>query len=135
MIKKIDDINTLLKYDGCMHYTLNQLNSMFEKNHVFFGYYDEFNTLISYAIFLDLSLEYELIYIEVNNNSRHTGIGSKLLNFCLKNIIDDKKCFLEVNASNEVAREFYIKNKFLFILTRKKYYNNKHDALIFCYKK
>ncbi len=68
---------------------------------------------------------YELEIIVVDENLRHIGIGQNMMNYFIKNYCNEKKrILLEVNSNNEIAINFYKKNNFKIINTRKNYYKD-----------
>lgn len=87
------------------------------------------NTPIGYALFVEFPDEIELFRIGVVQNRRGEGIGSRILVY-LKEFFK-KNIFLEVREDNQEAISLYLKNNFKKVGIRKKYYNNKVDALLF----
>ena len=124
MIKELNDIeviNSFLKEFNC--------------------YIDPFKKYIGYMLddkivaFLNYSLIYERIeieYIYTNSNYRNNGIASELLEY-LVNLGINNNCLnitLEVRRSNITAINFYQKNGFKKVSTRKNYYNNEDGILM-----
>jgi [ribosomal protein S18]-alanine N-acetyltransferase len=69
----------------------------------------------------------------VHKDYRHAGIGWRLLQYALKEVINDgaTHAFLEVRASNLSAINLYEKFGFVTVNKRKKYYvDNNEDALL-----
>lgn len=85
-----------------------------------------FQTKDSYLIILDSIDVYEIFEIAVRNTKKRKGLASKLL----EKLPNDKDVFLEVNENNKAAINLYKKFGFEQISIRKKYYNNKDNALI-----
>lgn len=85
-----------------------------------------FETKNSYLILLDSIDVYEIFEIAVRNTEKRKGLASKLLS----KLPNDKEIFLEVNENNIAAINLYEKFGFKQISIRKKYYNNKDDAII-----
>ena len=85
-----------------------------------------FETENSYLILLDSIDVYEIFEIAVRNSEKRKGLASELLS----KLPNDKEIFLEVNENNIVAINLYEKFGFKQISIRKKYYNNKDDAII-----
>ena len=129
LIKQIYDLENLLFHDP---YTYLQLIDMYnDSNYHFYIFINDYNNeILGYAIILLLESEMELIKIGVNNNAQNRGIGSQLINY-LKEF--NLPIFLEVNAININAINFYKFHNFKLIQTRKKYYKDNNDALIFKY--
>ena len=73
--------------------------------------------------------ETNIIDIVIDANYRHKGYGYKLLNF----VFDEYKgnrFILEVSSNNINAINFYKKEGFTLINTRKNYYQDGSDALV-----
>ena len=85
-----------------------------------------FETENSYLILLDSIDVYEIFEIAVRNSEKRKGLASELLS----KLPNDKEIFLEVNENNIAAINLYEKFGFKQISIRKKYYNNKDDAII-----
>lgn len=77
----------------------------------------------------------DITNIAVNENFRRTGIGTLILKELIKKAEEKKleSIFLEVNQNNENAIKLYEKCGFKKEGIRKKYYNNKDDAIIMKY--
>lgn len=124
-LKEINNLGKILnpKFEELFH--LNNLNSN-EKIFV----YKKNNQLMG---FIHINISYEIIdilNIVVNPLDQNKGIGGSLLNYLIDNA--PKKCekiMLEVAANNKTALNFYQKNGFKIINTRKNYYPDA-DALI-----
>lgn len=88
------------------------------------------NEIIGFAGILPIFDEINIMNIVVKKNKRGLGIGSLLL----KKIIDFSKNYnlitLEVNENNIPAIKLYEKYGFYKVGLRKKYYNNKDNAII-----
>ncbi|MDO6994826.1 GNAT family N-acetyltransferase, partial [Brachyspira innocens] len=88
------------------------------------------NEIKGFLIYFLLAPEIDIIFIAVYPNNK--GYGSKLLSY----LFDDAKANnvnsikLDLHENNITAKNFYIKNGFKKIAVRKKYYNDKFDALI-----
>ena len=74
----------------------------------------------------------EIINISVLNDFRKKGVGTKLIDFSIKYLIENKfsGVMLEVNEENLPAISLYDKMGFKKIHIRKKYYEGKYDAII-----
>ena len=67
---------------------------------------------------------FELEIIVVDEKYRKIGLATKLFNYFLEKYVTiGDVIFLEVSIQNEKAINFYKKNSFEIINTRKKYYN------------
>lgn len=88
------------------------------------------NDIKGFLIYFLLEPEIDIIFIAVYPKSN--GYGKKLLSY----LFDDSKANnvnsikLDLHENNITAKNFYIKNGFKKIAVRKKYYNNKFDAVI-----
>ncbi|EKV56333.1 N-acetyltransferase GCN5 [Brachyspira hampsonii 30446] len=88
------------------------------------------NEIKGFLIYFLLAPEIDIIFIAVYPNNK--GYGSKLLSY----LFDDAKTNnvnsikLDLHENNIIAKNFYIKNGFKKIALRKKYYDNKFNALI-----
>ncbi|WP_304353064.1 GNAT family N-acetyltransferase [Brachyspira innocens] len=88
------------------------------------------NEIKGFLIYFLLEPEIDIIFIAVYPKSN--GYGKKLLSY----LFDDSKANnvnsikLDLHENNITAKNFYIKNGFKKIAVRKKYYNNKFDAVI-----
>ena len=74
----------------------------------------------------------EITNIVTKKNRRREGIGTLLINELIRLSKEKGKdnISLEVNEENENAIKLYEKSGFQVLGRRKKYYNNKNDALI-----
>ena len=75
----------------------------------------------------------EIMNIVVKKNSRQKGIGTALLDKVIEisQKLNSDKIFLEVNEKNVGAIKLYKNAGFKQIGIRKKYYDNKYDAINF----
>lgn len=82
------------------------------------------NQVVSFICFLVLLDEIELEALYVKPQFRRNGYGLQLLHkmFYDAKKLNCKTVFLEVKESNEVAQKLYIKNGFVEIIRRNKYY-------------
>ena len=82
-----------------------------------------------------LENEAEIYNIGVRKSSRHSTIGSQLLNHLIKSATKKEvgKIYLEVRKSNTGAFCFYQKNSFVVIGERKNFYSNpSENAVLMC---
>ena len=95
---------------------------VFEENQAIIGYIDWW---ITYE-------QAQLANIAVHPASWKQGIGQQLLNEALQDAIE-KECenmTLEARISNERAIQFYEKNGFISVNTRKNYYDDGENAYL-----
>ena len=83
------------------------------------------NKVLGYLMVLDSIDVYEILAIATVEEYRNKGIAQKLLDK-----IKIKDIFLEVRESNQVAINFYKKNKFKEISVRKNYYSEPTENAI-----
>ena len=81
--------------------------------------------IYGYLIVLDSIDVYEILAIATIEEYRNKGIAQELLDK-----IKTKDIFLEVRESNQVAINFYKKNKFKEISVRKNYYSEPNENAI-----
>lgn len=81
--------------------------------------------ICGYLIVLDSIDVYEILAIATIEEYRNKGIAQELLDK-----IKTKDIFLEVRESNQVAINFYKKNKFNQISIRKNYYSEPNENAI-----
>ena len=77
--------------------------------------------------------EAEILKLTVEKNARRKGVGYYLLDFVLNYCRSKgvKNCFLELRASNTVARKLYEKQGFFIAGSRKSYYEKPiEDAIL-----
>lgn len=106
------------------------LYEMDENPFAFLYVYEEDGRVIGYA---DLWITYEqaqLANIAVAKDAWGKGIGTALLDYCVKQA-NEKGCevlSLEVRVSNQRAKRLYEKNGFIKAAIRRHYYENGEDA-------
>ena len=83
------------------------------------------NKVCGYLMLLDSIDIYEILAIATIEKYRNKGIAQELLDK-----IKTKDIFLEVRESNQVAINFYKKNKFKEISVRKNYYSEPTENAI-----
>ena len=83
------------------------------------------NKVLGYLMVLDSIDVYEILAIATIEKYRNKGIAQELLDK-----IKIKDIFLEVRESNQVAINFYKKNKFKEISVRKNYYSEPNENAI-----
>ena len=87
--------------------------------------------IIGFVIFYHVKDEIEIIQICIMRACQRKNYGSSIINK-IKKLNNVRKIFLEVSVENTQAINFYLKNGFKKIGTRKAYYErneNKVDAL------
>lgn len=121
-IVDIKNINLLLKQ---FNYNIDSksFNNPFLKALVY-----EEKSIIGVIIYDKLYDRIEIEYIAVDESHKNQGIGSNLLKKTEEENI--KNITLEVRKSNETAINFYKKNGYKIVSTRKNYYNNEDGYLM-----
>jgi ribosomal-protein-alanine N-acetyltransferase len=77
--------------------------------------------------------EAEILKLSVADFARNRGVGYQLLDFSVNycSTRGVKNCFLELRASNEVARRLYQKREFVTVGTLRDYYDGPvEDAIL-----
>ena len=95
---------------------------VFEENQMIIGYIDWW---ITYE-------QAQLANIAVCPTNRKQGVGQQLLNEALQKAIEEEceNMTLEVRVSNKRAIQFYEKNGFITVNTRKNYYEDGENAYL-----
>ena len=101
------------------------LDSLIKADNSFIYTYIIDNKVCGYLMVLDSIDVYEILAIATIEEYRNKGIAQKLLDK-----IKTKNIFLEVRESNQVAINFYKKNKFKEISIRKNYYSEPTENAI-----
>ena len=101
------------------------LDTLIKGNNSFIYVYLIDDKVSGYLMILDSIDVYEILAIATIEEYRNKGIAQKLLNK-----IKTKDIFLEVRESNQVAINFYKKNKFKEISVRKNYYSEPNENAI-----
>ena len=134
MIKKLtsDDINYIeqifnLEKEIFINSAFNRtyLDTLIKGDNSFIYVYLIDDKVCGYLLILDSIDVYEILAIATVEEYRNKGIAQKLLNK-----IKTKDIFLEVRESNQVAINFYKKNKFKEISIRKNYYSEPTENAI-----
>ena len=93
---------------------------------------DHGNAIIGFAGIKTITNFAEVMNIVVKKDKRNIGVGSVLLeyviDYCKKQNLNNLN--LEVNRDNKPAVTIYKRHQFETVGLRKKYYNNKSDALL-----
>ena len=121
--KDLKEVNNLLKE---FNYAVdkNSLNNEFLKIILY-----ENNGIKGVLVYNLIYDRIEIDYIIVHKNYRNKGIATSLLNYIEKdNSI--KNITLEVRESNTIAINFYLKNGFKKVSTRKNYYKEENGILM-----
>ena len=101
------------------------LDTLVKGNNSFIYVYLIEDKICGYLMVLDSIDVYEILAIATIEEYRNKGIAQELLDK-----IKTKDIFLEVRESNQVAINFYKKNKFNQISIRKNYYSEPNENAI-----
>ena len=134
MIKKLtsDDINYIeqifnLEKEIFINSAFNKsyMETLIKADNSFIYTYIIDDKVCGYLMVLDSIDVYEILAIATIEEYRNKGIAQELLDK-----IKTKDIFLEVRESNQVAINFYKKNKFKEISVRKNYYSEPNENAI-----
>ena len=101
------------------------LDTLVKGNNSFIYVYLIEDKICGYLMVLDSIDVYEILAIATIKEYRNKGVAQELLDK-----IKTKDIFLEVRESNQVAINFYKKNKFKEISVRKNYYSEPNENAI-----
>ena len=128
-MKKAEQILALLSdVYGLSPWNLEQIEAdLKQANTEYFYLYDD-QTLIGFLALQDLAGELEITQLAVKKAYQGQGLANQLMEFLADR---PERIFLEVRASNQVARALYEKHGFLPVGQRKNYYQNPvEDAIL-----
>ena len=134
MIRKltIDDVNYIEQIFNLEKeifknsaFSIEYLKTLIKNDNSFIYIYLIDNQVCGYLMVLDSIDVYEILAIATIEEYRNKGIAQELLDK-----IKTKDIFLEVRESNQVAINFYKKNKFNQISIRKNYYSEPNENAI-----
>ena len=134
MIKKLtsNDINYIKQIFNCEKeifknsaFNKSYIETLIKGNNSFVYVYLIEDKICGYLMVLDSIDVYEILAIATIEEYRNNGIAQELLDK-----IKTKDIFLEVRESNQVAINFYKKNKFKEISVRKNYYSEPNENAI-----
>ena len=106
-------------------FSIEYLKTLIKNDNSFIYIYLIDNQVCGYLMVLDSIDVYEILAIATIEEYRNKGIAQELLDK-----IKTKDIFLEVRESNQVAINFYKKNKFKEISIRKNYYSEPNENAI-----
>ncbi len=134
-IKQITDAETLFKLEQqnfSDFYSFESCVQELENCAKTYYYAQENNKIIGYVGIMQVFGEAEILRIAVNKEHRNKGVAQVLFNFIIEKLKQKniKNLFLEVSDKNLPAQNFYKKNDFKEIYTRKNYYSDNSNAII-----
>ena len=106
-------------------FSIDYLKTLIKNNNSFIYTYLINNQVCGYLMVLDSIDVYEILAIATVEEYRNKSIAQELLDK-----IKMKDIFLEVRESNQIAINFYKKNKFKEISVRKNYYSEPNENAI-----
>lgn len=109
-------------------WTYEQFKSSYNSPSSIFFVAKKKNKIVSFLLAMDLIDSINILLVATENNSKKQGFSTELISN-LKSL--NKKIWLEVRESNFPAQNLYKKCGFVNKYTRKKYYSNGENALIF----
>ena len=128
-MKKAEEILALLSdVYGLSPWNLEQIEADLKQANTEYFYLYEAQALIGFLALQDLAGELEITQLAVKKAYQGQGLANQLMEF-----LSDRpeRIFLEVRASNQVARALYEKHGFLPVGQRKNYYQNPvEDAIL-----
>lgn len=96
------------------------------------GAFDDAEDLVGYALFRLAKPTADLNRIAVHQRARRAGIGGRLLDHAHQLLVELRaaECFLEVRHTNTAAIDLYLKNDYVVVGKRQRYYSDGTDALL-----
>ena len=128
-MKKAEEILALLSdVYGLSPWNLEQIEADMKQANTEYFYLYEAQALIGFFAIQDLAGELEITQLAVKKAYQGQGLANQLMGFLADR---PERIFLEVRASNQVARALYEKHGFLPVGQRKNYYQNPvEDAIL-----
>ena len=127
MIKEISDISIINKFLEKFNVSINDIGVF--SHYCLYTDGDEIMGFLNYDLIYD---RIEIAYIYIEEKYRKKGFASNLIEYLI-DIAKEKKCSnisLEVNENNTSAINLYIKNGFIEVAKREKYYNGEDGILM-----
>ena len=113
---------------GLSPWNLEQIEADLKQVNTEYFYLYEAQALIGFLAIQDLAGELEITQLAVKKAYQGQGLANQLMEFLADR---PERSFLEVRASNQVARALYEKHGFLPVGQRKNYYQNPvEDAIL-----
>lgn len=126
MIQEIKDIEIINKKLSNFNTSVKEIG-VYTK---YYGYVDN-DSIVGFLSFDFIYDRAEINYIFVEEKYRKKGIATKLLNHMLDICNNEcKNITLEVKESNKSAIKFYLKNGFIEVARREKYYQDEDGILM-----
>ena len=128
-MRKAEEILALLSdVYGLSPWNLEQIEADLKQANTEYFYLYEAQALIGFLAIQDLAGELEITQLAVKKAYQGQGLANRLMVFLVDR---PERIFLEVRASNQVARALYEKHGFQPVGQRKNYYQNPvEDAIL-----
>lgn len=128
-MRKAEEILALLSdVYGVSPWNLEQIEADLKQANTEYFYLYEAQALIGFLAIQDLAGELEITQLAVKKAYQGQGLANQLMGFLADR---PERIFLEVRASNQVAKALYEKHGFLPVGQRKNYYQNPvEDAIL-----
>ena len=128
-MRKAEEILALLSdVYGVSPWNLEQIEADLKQANTEYFYLYEAQALIGFLAIQDLAGELEITQLAVKKAYQGQGLANQLMGFLADR---PERIFLEVRASNQVARALYEKHGFQPVGQRKNYYQNPvEDAIL-----
>lgn len=123
-LKDLEFVNSLMSSFNINVY--NEFNNPFVK----FLIYELDKKIVGVIDYSFFDNRIEINYIIVDDKYRRMGLATKMLDFLIENNNNIENITLEVSSKNNVAIDFYHKNKFCDVSVRKNYYPDGVDAIM-----
>lgn len=135
---KYEDILSISELEkqcfGSESWSFSTLASCFENPAFYALAAEEGGEIIGYGGITVAADTSDLENILVTEEYRRSGVGGKILGGLLAHakIQGAEKVFLEVRVSNAPAMQMYLKNGFVGVYARTRYYSDGEDCLVMC---
>ena len=113
----------------CISFNINVYNE-FNNPFVKFLIYELDKKIVGIIDYSFFDNRIEINYIIVDDKYKRMGLATKMLDFLIENNKNIENITLEVSSKNNVAIDFYHKNKFCDVSVRKNYYPDGVDAIM-----
>lgn len=135
-LKDINSISDNFNIDFDDFWSISTLKNEIENSNSYYLLAKLDDTIVGFGGGIQILDEFELNYIVTKKDKRNLGIASKILYNLISfvNTKNIKHILLEVNENNTNAIKLYEKFEFKQIGFRKKYYNNKDNAILMQYE-
>lgn len=129
-ILKIEDVSFPMPWSRLQF--LKELKNPFSHSFVARLNKPDDKMLVGYIVVWLVAEEAHILNIAVHPDFRKIGLGKKILMFMLNHLIErnTRAVYLEARVSNTAAQRLYRGAGFSEIGIRKKYYENKEDAVV-----